>query len=141
MNIRGLFETRRLEVFLASSTTLFGAWLLMPWDAMATSTFDMILSAAPEKVWGLVFLLNGLGHMFALAINGRRWWTPFARWIASLISGLVYLAFCIGFILQSWETTAVPVYFSMACGFVICLYFAWRDARLALEVRRHVANA
>lgn len=138
MTPRELFETRRLEVFLAGTTTAFGAWLLMPWASMATATFDSITRAAPESTWGALFLFNGLSHMFALAINGKRWWSPFVRWIAAMISALVYAAFCIGFAVESWTTTAVPIYASLSGGAFICLYFAWRDARLSLEVRRHV---
>jgi len=135
MDAHELLLTRRLEVFLGGTTTVFGAWLLMPWDAMSTASFAVILSAAPEYVWGGLFFLNGLSHLAALAINGRRWWSPFMRWGVTMTTALVYLAFCLGFTFQNWATTAVPIYGGLAVGHFICMYLAWIDARIAVGVR------
>ena len=141
MTPRELFETRRLEVYLAGTTAVFGVWLMMPFESMGSTAFELIRHAAPEWLWGLVFMFNGLSHMMALAINGRRWWSPFMRWFAALTSALVYAGFCAGFVFQQWSTTAVPIYSSLSVGCFICLWFAWRDARLSLEVRRHASHA
>lgn len=135
MTLKQLFETRRLEVFLAGTTTIMGAWLIMPFASMSTPAFDTVLHAAPEWLWGWLFFFNGLSHMLALAINGRRWWSPFVRWFAAIVSCGVYGGFALGFAVQSWVTTGVPIYSCLSGAAALCMYFAWVDARLALRVK------
>lgn len=140
MKIQQILEVRRLELFFALQTFFFGLWLLFPFNSMGTLAYNTLISAVEEPLWGWLFFFNGLSHIFALSINGRRWWSPFVRWFSALCSFLIYLGFSVGFFLENWMTTAVPVYFSLALGSAICMYFAWRDAKTVLGVRHYVSS-
>lgn len=141
MTPRELFETRRLEVFLAGTSTVLGAWLVLPFDSMATAAFTQVLNAAPEMTWGWLFFFNGLSHILALIINGRRWWSPIIRWCAALTAAGVYAGFALGFAAENYATTGVPVYACLSGGAMICLVFAWKDARLALRIKYAACHA
>ena len=92
---------------------------------------------ASEFTWGAMFLLNGLNHALALAINGRRWWSPIVRWVAGFSSASLYLIWAAGFAYADSATTAVFTYSGLGVGAFYTSVLAWRDAIEA--VRGHHA--
>ena len=124
-----LLAVRRLELFIAGMTFFFGCWLLMPAVSMRTAAYGSLLRLMSEPQWGAVFLLNGLNHGLALAINGARWWSPIVRWVASFSSMSLGLIWGYGFSLVDPASTGVFVYFYVAVvGGGWCSVVAWRDS-------------
>lgn len=136
-----MFERRRLECFFAAVTFGFGVWLLMPAASMNTDAFRQLLRMMEEQLWGAMFLLNGLIHALALAINGKRWWSPLVRWVASFFTASLYLVMVAGFYQSGWASTAVYTYLSLSIGAAFCAAWAWKDAVAAVRVRNVVHHA
>lgn len=130
-----LFARRRLEIFFAGQTLVYGLWLMLPFDAMNSRGFDVALQSLPEHQWGSLFFFNGLCHLLALLVNGHRWWSPFVRWFAAMVSMLVYASLSACFAAVDWRSTAVINYAILSVGGMMCLWTAWRDALTALRVR------
>ncbi len=135
-----LFARRRLEIFFAGQTLVYGLWLMLPFDAMSSPDFAVVVTSVPEHQWGTLFFFNGLCHLLALLVNGHRWWSPFIRWFAALTSMLVYASLALCFAAVDWRTTAVVNYAILSVGGGMCLWTAWRDALTALRVRDAVAR-
>lgn len=135
-----IFARRRLEIFFAGQTLLYGLWLMLPFEAMTSPGFMIVVQAIPEHQWGTLFFFNGLCHLLALLVNGHRWWSPFIRWFASMVSMLVYASLAACFAAVDWKTTAVINYAILSAGGAMCLWTAWRDALTALRVRDAVAR-
>lgn len=132
---QSVFQRRRLEIFFAAQTTLFGMWLMLPFVSMAGPSFAMVLTLAPERDWGLLFFFNGCSHALALLVNGRRWWSPFVRWFAAMVTMLAYAALSVCFAQIVPTSTAVANYGLFVIGAGMCMFTAWQDARLAMRLR------
>lgn len=128
-------ERRKLEIFVGIGTMGFGLWLLMPGIGMGTAAYRSLLKSMPEWQWGMQFLLVGSAHLMAVAVNGRRWWTPLARAGMCAVTAMLYALFAGGFWMVNPHTTAVFSYASHSIAAAWCMYFAVEDA--AREWRLH----
>lgn len=108
---------RKLEWTLALYTVWFGLWLLMPWQAMNTRSFDSVLTWAREPLWGLLFLFIGVCHNVALHVNGRAWWTPLVRTVALLMNATAFLVMDLGLAAENPGGTGVGTYTYFVFGF------------------------
>lgn len=104
------YEKRRLEWGIAITTTGFGLWLLAPMASMDSAAYLQLRAWLSEPAWGLFFLDTGGLHAIALQINGRRWWTPFARAGMLILNAFAYLFFAAGFYTVDPASTAVYIY-------------------------------
>lgn len=134
MKISQILELRRLEVWAASGAFVYGVATILPWDSMASPAYSSLTTMLPEAVWGLLFLTGGLAHFFALAINGRRWWTPIVRCFMSLLTLSLYMTFALGFAVVNAQSGAVVSFLIGASAHALCLLYALRDAKQAMKV-------
>lgn len=133
------YKNRLLEWWFAISTVGFGGWLALPFDSMATGAFSDLTRWLAENEWAFLFAITGLAHCVSLAVNGRAWWTPFARTLMLTVNSLCYALFAVGFAVTYWPTTATYTYGFMIVGAsLICIYRAVKDCVHALEARKHV---
>lgn len=131
------FERRRMEWWFAGSTLGLGLWLFLPWVSMSTGAYSNLLQWLREDEWATIFALTGTAHMTSLYVNGRRWWTPFARATMLAVNALCYAALAVGFMAEYWPTSATFTYgFAMSSAAIICIYYAVKDCVHALEARR-----
>ena len=116
----------------------FGLFILQPERQMDTLAYAALIRAMPEWGWGALFAWVGAWHLIAVAVNGRRWWTPIARaWMCAATS-LLYAVFAAGFWAINPHTTAVYTYLSHASAAAWCFYFAVFDAAKSWEAQRDV---
>lgn len=134
------FERRKLEVFFAMLTAGFGYWLLFPSVAMSSPAMRHLTGMADEWLWGGMFLSNGAAHCVWLAVNGARWWSPIVRFGAAFGSASLYLIWSAGIAAHDPFATGVFTYAALSAGAVACCVFAWRDAILAVRMRRAFAS-
>lgn len=140
MTSPSLFARRKLELFLAGYTLIFGLWLSLPFGSMDTPSFRLIVERVSESQWGALFFFNGLSHALALLVNGHRWWSPLIRWFAAMVSMMVYGTMAYLFWLVDPHTTAVANYGLLSLGAGLCLITAWLDARTAMRIEYAVAS-
>ena len=133
--MRHILNQRRLEVYVAGSTLSMGLFLAGPWESMDTTAYEVLNIMAPEALWAWLFVSNGLSHILWLMVNGRRWWSPIARWGTCLISSGLYASWSIGFAAMDPTTTAVVGYAMPAIASGFCCVIAWRDALFSMRVR------
>ena len=133
--IQPLFVRRRLELFFAAHTLLFGLWLLRPVASMDGPGLTAAVAMLPEDKWGSLLFFNGLCHALALLVNGHRWWSPLIRWFAAMTTMMVYawLSACI--YIANPESTGVANYALLSIGAGLCLWSAWQDARIAVRIK------
>jgi hypothetical protein len=130
------FERRRMEWWFAGVTLGLGLWFALPWVSMSTDAYSHLLAWLREDEWAIVLGTTGLAHMTSLYVNGRRWWTPFARTMMLVINAMCYAVLAVGFMSEYWPTSATFTYgVGMCSAAVICIYFAVKDCVHALEVR------
>lgn len=132
------FKDRKIEWWFALQTAGFGLFLMSPAPSMDSIAFTKLVGWMPEYEWGLLFLATGLLHVMALAINGRRWWTPFVRFGMTSLNMVTYAAFMLGFAgIDPW-TTAVWTYGpSILSAAGLCIYGAAKDTVKAMEARKY----
>jgi hypothetical protein len=135
-----------MEWWFAGVTLGLGLWLAMPSISMSTGAYSHLLDWLSEREWAIVFGTTGLAHMMSLFVNGRRWWTPFARTAMLSVNSMCYGVLAVGFMSEYWPTSATFTYGGAMCSAaLICLYYAVKDCVHALEVRnavwRHVWGA
>lgn len=130
-----LLQQRRLECYIAGSTLAMGLFLSMPLASMDGPGYVVLNQMASEALWAWLFISNGLSHIMWLLVNGKRWWSPIARWGTCLLSALLYASWAIGFAWVNPGTTAVAGYAVPALGSAFCCVIAWRDALFAIGVR------
>lgn len=104
------YNKRKLEWGLAFYTLLYGIFLLFPFVSMASPAYIAVLSILTETQWGFVYVLTGVLHIIALHINGKRWWTPFARLSVLFLNTQAYMCLFLGFLKVSLFSTAVINY-------------------------------
>ena len=125
-----------MEWWFAGVTCAFGLWLAPPWVSMSTPAYSYLLWWLAEHEWAIMFGLTGAAHMMALYVNGRCWWTPFARTAMLVINAMCYGAFGVGFMVEYWPTSATYTYgVAMPAAALICIFYAVKDCVHALEVR------
>lgn len=129
------YATRSLEAYLAVMDILFGVLVVLPmWDTMEPGIYARLLDIIPnEAVWGAILAGRGLLHAIALRINGRAWWTPFARAACSGISAIFWCLFLVAIL--SAHPFVPGLVFSLAVVNVgahyYCIRRSGRDARMA----------
>ena len=124
----GPSQGRALEWYYAFWTVFFGAFLMAPFEALYGAPFQWVTSRVPEIAWGQFFLFVGGLHVFALTINGRRWWTPWAR-IGVLAPTLAVTgAFVAGFIVDAPRAPGLYLFAAQVCAAIYCIGRAYRDA-------------
>ena len=121
-------ERRKLEVFVGIGTMGFGLFILLPDVQMGTAAYHALIKAMPEWQWGALFASVGAAHLMAVAVNGRRWWTPLARASMCVITSMISALFAAGFWDVNPHTTAVFTYTMHSIGAGWCFYFAVCDA-------------
>lgn len=135
------FKDRIFEWWLAANTFGFGVFLGAGVPSMDSPAFAQLVAWLPEAAWAAFFAVTGLLHLIALAINGRRWWTPFVRSGTTALNLTAYVFFGVGFLLLDPSSTAVYSYTVMiGSAAAICFFRAVKDAVHALEVRANVAH-
>ena len=136
MPFRIKFHQRIFEWWLACGTFGFGAFLA--WDApsMDSEAYSQLIMWMSEGSWATFFVVTGLVHITALAINGRRWWTPIARVSATSFNYYAYALFGWGFYRIDNASTAVYLYSIMVgSAALICCLRAIGDMRAELKKR------
>lgn len=128
------YASRKLEWSLALYTVTFGIILMMPMESMATKGYSKALQWMSEPEWGLIYTVVGFAHLFALHVNGRAAWTPFARIAALFLNSQVFLALAFGFAYLNPYSTAVITYGFLGIGFCgVAIHAA------ALDVGREIS--
>ncbi|MBK8772707.1 MAG: hypothetical protein IPM06_20085 [Rhizobiales bacterium] len=135
----GLFHRRKLEVFLAIATTVFGVFLLMPPVSLRGASAYAVLSLCTEDTWGALFASTGVTHILALVVNNHRWWSPLIRVYASGVTIAVYASFAFGFMLHDPASTGSCTYALLAFGAGISWYWAIVDSISALRLKALLA--
>lgn len=133
------FDGRRLEYVTATHMVGFGVFLLLPARSMSGSAgLQAAAGMLHEAEWGLLFLTLGLVNLWALHVNGRAAWTPFARLAATGMAMAAYVAMSAGFV------TAAPwspgTYNLLSLAFLFCgnsFLAASRDAGREISRLRH----
>ena len=128
------YRARRLEWSISIFTVIFGLWLMLPFNSMATPGYSTVLALLQEFEWGIVYAVTGVCHMTALHVNGRGAWTPFARLAALIINSQVLLAMSMGFAHGNPFGTATVTYGLLAV--VFCGPAIWTAA---LDCGREIA--
>lgn len=121
-------ERRKLEIFVGLGTLGFGLFILLPAVQMGTPAYYALINALAEWQWGVLFASVGAAHLMAVAVNGRRWWTPFARAWMCAVTSMIYALFAAGFLAVSPDTTAIYTYSGHAIAAAWCFYYAAHDA-------------
>ena len=80
------FKDRIFEWWLAINTLVFGLFISLPVESMDSAAFAHLRRFMPESSWAIFFIITGSIHLIALAINGRRWWTPILRSIVTALN-------------------------------------------------------
>lgn len=112
------FSERKLEFGLALYTIGFGLWLAIPGLSFTGSAgFAGVVSIMGEHLWSVMFFCVGTIHLYALHINGRAAWTPFARLAALLGNSAVLFNLSFGFWLNTPLSSGVYTYGFFAFGF------------------------
>lgn len=114
------YEGRKLEWYISMHTMGIGLWISLPTLSMPFRPgYFGPLSIMAEETWGLLFTIIGSVHFISLHINGRAYWTPFARAFALLLNATALLTFAHGLFLFDFWTTGVFVWTSygiLGCG-------------------------
>lgn len=63
-------DTRIARVWLAMASWAWAVMLLWPGDSFNRSVYHIMDQLAPETVWGLSFLLHGIGETIRIYCNG-----------------------------------------------------------------------
>src|SRR4051794_8161211 len=64
------FAPEPIEVLLGTMATLWGFWLVLPFDTFASSpAFGVMAQLAPEMLWGGVILTIGLMQLFMVVVR------------------------------------------------------------------------
>ena len=126
-------QTWALEYFLAYQSTVWGVWLLLPFDS-----FDVVPSAytvlglVPEPIWGLIFTSHGLAYLTVLW-HGR---TDLCRY-AALVLGWLWLTVLVSLLLTVPLAPSTPAYacYVMACSvaYVRLDWFVRQPARVTVR--------
>lgn len=126
MKIHWPAGARRVELFVAVSTTLYGLWLLAPWwDSFGTTAaiYAWMAHYAPEPFWGALFALAG----GLLLVGSWRRNRPLR------IAGAFAVFWCRGFlavlsgITNHWSTGGVPDFLMWAAMAGVSLIGAWHN--------------
>lgn len=118
------YKDRKLEWLLAFYTLWFGACVSLPPHSMSSPSFEDALAIAPEWAWGLVYSVVGIVHIISLHVNGRGWWTPFARLFALFLNSQVFLALTLGLAQQNPWGTGPITYSFVAFGFCGAAFYS-----------------
>ena len=129
------YATRSMEAYLAWLDLLFGFVVVLPfWNTLQPEVYAPLLAIMPqEEFWGLLLMARGLFHLVSLRINGRAWWTPYARAIASGCSAVFWFVF----VLALWWTVPFRPGLIFCMGTInvyahlYCLRRSGRDAGMA----------
>ena len=133
MPYRALFPQRRLEWWLASFTVAWGMTLIADPQALDSNSYIIARLWASAPAWGCIAAVVGLFHVFALWINGRRWWSPRIRVAATVCNTGMFTAL-VGFILAArWygfgpATATIIVYAGYVWAGVCAFRVAVHDA-------------
>lgn len=121
-------QTWTLELYLAVQSTVWGAWLLMPWDSFGViPDAYTILGLVPEWMWGAAFTAHGLAH---LTVLHRR--DPHQCRRAALALAMLWSAVVVSLLLTIPLSTATPIYGSSVLGAVfVYVSLDWRYPRRA----------
>ncbi len=85
-----LLAQRRLEWWLAAYTVFWGVFLVSFPDALSGSSYVVMRIWLPASAWGCVAAVIGMFHLWALYINGRRYWSAYVRVFATAATAAVF---------------------------------------------------
>lgn len=111
------YPARKLEWMISIFTVYFGLLLMLPVQSMTSASFILALAIMGEAVWGLIYAAVGAFHCVALHVNGRAWWTPFARLAALFLNANAFLAMSFSLAPANPWGTGVHIYGFFAVGF------------------------
>lgn len=130
------YATRALEGYMGTFDVLYGLLLMMPhWDTMEAAVYAPLLKVMGETAWGFAFLIRGVLHLTALYINGRAWWTPWARAAASGVSALFWACFgtALLFVPDFKPGLVLTLAITAVIFHIYCLRRSARDAGMAVK--------
>ncbi len=115
------YSPKPIEFMSAVAMTLWGLWLLLPWDTFSTPAYAFMSNIAPEAVWGLAMFFIGIVQ-FGYVIYG----TLAHRRVSMKLASLVWIFIAVNFSIARIESTAVPIY----TVFAIAAY--WASTKLVI---------
>lgn len=131
------YPTRKLEWMISIYTLWFGLMLTLPMMSMSAASFIGALRMFGETTWGGIYASVGALHCYALHINGRAAWTPFARLAALFLNANAFLAMALSLAPVNFWGTGVLTYGFMAIGFCgACIYSAAQDCGKEVKIWR-----
>lgn len=111
------FQLRAIEWWSAGVMTTWGFMVLAnPGLFLDNHSATILLSYAPQHIWGLAALGAGGLRLVALFINGIWYRSPAVRWLTTMVS--IFIWFCItaafysspvmnlGVVIYSWQIVA-----------------------------------
>jgi hypothetical protein len=117
MTVLYLFQQRKLEWCIALATVWIGFFATLPPVNLHPRIFAALLRIMPELGWGLLYLVVGLLHCWALHVDVKAWWTPFVRTVALLLNSQIYLAVAIALALWNPWGLGAQTYLVLGLGF------------------------
>lgn len=136
------YAARKLEYGISFYTALFGAFLLAPPTSMNSPNFTLVLNTLPEWQWAMLMLVTGVIHTYALHINGRAAWTPFARLGVLFINSQIFISIALAIARHSPFSSGVFTYGFLGIGFCgMALYAAGVDCGREVKIWRERRNA
>lgn len=104
------FHTDTLELALACFAIAWGGWVLLPFDAFASSaTFALMAKLAPEWAWGITLLALGAAHFAIVLVGAIK-----ARRAAVFVGAFAWTVIALIFILSNPLSTATVTYSLLA---------------------------
>lgn len=136
------YASRKLEWLISIYTMWFGVMLMLPMHSMSSASFIGALVLFGEREWGAIYAFVGVLHCYALHINGRAPWTPFARLLALFLNANAFLAMSLSLVPANPWGTGVMTYGFLAIGFCgAALYSAAQDCGREIKIWRAARNA
>jgi hypothetical protein len=136
--VRHHFPGRATEWLFAVIMINWGWILLLPHDTFSlSSSYGVLLTVAPEEVWGIGCLIVGLVRFIALVINGTFADSPYARRsphvraVMSALSCFFWMQISLSFLVALGDKppgTGIAVYPVILWFEVYCAFRAARDA-------------
>lgn len=137
------YRERKLEYGISFYTLFFGLFLALPPHSMAAPNFATVRQTLPEWQWAVAMIVIGGVHTYALHLNGRAAWTPFARLGVLFINSQVFVSITLAIASISPWSTGAFTYGFLGIGFCgMALYAAGVDCGREVKIwRGHRLNA
>lgn len=134
---RDLVARRRLEWWLACYTCTFGLFLVLSPEAFAEPPYRVMRDWAPAPVWGCISSAVGMFHIWALFINGRRYWSAHVRAAATVGNALLFTMALSAILAAVWHgfapvSATVALYVAPVWASICAFWIAAQDSHDAM---------